>query len=99
MKYIFKRQGDSGGPLHCNMRDGRWHLAGLTSFGSGCAKPGRCTTFPKNNLSNSYETFEFVSGFPDVFARITYYLPWIRETMQNYQGDDDEEEKNKESSP
>jgi secreted trypsin-like serine protease len=22
------------------MKDGRWYLAGLTSFGSGCAKPG-----------------------------------------------------------
>ena len=33
-------KGDSGGPLHCNMRDGRWYLVGITSFGSGCAKPG-----------------------------------------------------------
>ncbi|XP_071535883.1 tryptase-2-like isoform X4 [Panulirus ornatus] len=52
--------GDSGGPLQCNMRDGRWYLAGVTSFGSGCAKP----------------------GFPDVYTRITYYLPWIKQQMR-----------------
>ncbi|CAL8130618.1 unnamed protein product [Orchesella dallaii] len=48
--------GDSGGPLMCNLRDGRWHLVGITSFGSGCSR----------------------GGFPDVYSRITYYLPWIR---------------------
>jgi len=32
--------GDSGGPLQCNYKDGKWYLVGLTSFGSGCAKPG-----------------------------------------------------------
>ncbi|KAK7074767.1 hypothetical protein SK128_019524 [Halocaridina rubra] len=52
--------GDSGGPLQCNMRDGRWYLAGVTSFGSGCAKP----------------------GYPDVYTRITYYLPWIKHQMR-----------------
>ncbi|XP_023244117.1 transmembrane protease serine 3-like [Centruroides sculpturatus] len=31
--------GDSGGPLAC-MKSGKWQLLGLTSFGSGCAKPG-----------------------------------------------------------
>lgn len=31
--------GDSGGPLQC-MINKKWYLAGLTSFGSGCAKPG-----------------------------------------------------------
>ncbi|CAG9860185.1 unnamed protein product [Phyllotreta striolata] len=48
--------GDSGGPLQCAMQDGRWILAGITSFGSGCAKP----------------------GFPDVYTRLSYYLPWIK---------------------
>ena len=32
-------QGDSGGPLQCKIGN-KWHLAGITSFGSGCAKPG-----------------------------------------------------------
>lgn len=32
-------QGDSGGPLQCKIGS-TWYLAGVTSFGSGCAKPG-----------------------------------------------------------
>ena len=55
-------KGDSGGPLQCSLRDGRWYLAGITSFGSGCAKP----------------------GFPDVFTRITYYIPWIRGKVRSF---------------
>nr|CAI5869842.1 unnamed protein product [Callosobruchus analis] len=51
--------GDSGGPLQCALGDGRWILAGITSFGSGCAKP----------------------GFPDVYTRLSYYLPWIKSKM------------------
>ncbi|XP_022247413.1 transmembrane protease serine 3-like, partial [Limulus polyphemus] len=31
--------GDSGGPFQCKRGD-KWYLAGLTSFGSGCAKRG-----------------------------------------------------------
>ncbi|KAH1005355.1 hypothetical protein HUJ04_006356 [Dendroctonus ponderosae] len=53
--------GDSGGPLQCAMADGRWILAGITSFGSGCAKP----------------------GFPDVYTRLSYYLPWIKMKMKS----------------
>ncbi|XP_022909353.1 chymotrypsin-like elastase family member 2A [Onthophagus taurus] len=52
--------GDSGGPLQCALSDGRWFLAGITSFGSGCAKP----------------------GFPDVYTRLSYYLPWIKTKMK-----------------
>ena len=40
-------QGDSGGPLQCNMGDGRWYLAGITSFGSGCAKAGYPDVFAR----------------------------------------------------
>ena len=37
--YIDTCQGDSGGPLAIQ-RDGQWYLAGVTSFGRGCAEPG-----------------------------------------------------------
>lgn len=58
--FMFQFQGDSGGPLQCSMMDGRWYLAGITSFGSGCAKP----------------------GYPDVYTRLSFYLPWIKDKLK-----------------
>ncbi|XP_063226626.1 tryptase beta-2-like isoform X2 [Bacillus rossius redtenbacheri] len=52
--------GDSGGPLQCKQH-GRWFLAGITSFGSGCAKP----------------------GYPDVYTRLSFYLPWIMKKINS----------------
>ena len=38
--FITRIKGDSGGPLQCRRSDGVWQLTGITSFGSGCARPG-----------------------------------------------------------
>lgn len=62
-------QGDSGGPLQCSLDDGTWVLAGITSFGSGCAKP----------------------GYPDVYTRLAFYVPWIHKQLAKYAQDFEKE--------
>jgi len=52
--------GDSGGPLQCNMGDGRWYLAGITSFGSGCARPGFPDVFTR--LTHYLDWIEKTTG-------------------------------------
>lgn len=40
-------QGDSGGPLQCQRSDGRYVLAGLTSWGTICAAPDQPAVFSR----------------------------------------------------
>jgi len=57
-------QGDSGGPLVTyNVKEKRWILVGVVSWGQGCA----------------------LAGFPGVYAKVSYFIPWIEKTIaDNY---------------
>jgi len=56
-------QGDSGGPLVTySVKEKRWILVGVVSWGYRCALP----------------------GYPGVYARVSYFIPWIEQTIADH---------------
>ncbi|XP_029438812.1 ovochymase-2 [Rhinatrema bivittatum] len=60
-------QGDSGGPLLCRRKHGTWILAGVTSWGMGCAR----------SWSDNVMKLPDHRGTPGIYTELRKLLPWV----------------------
>ncbi len=73
--------GDSGGPLMINL-DGEWNLAGLVSWGEGCAEPGYYGVYSRISVLSRFIAQYVPAGIPSVrlwFPHIAVNSEWQTE--------------------